>query len=60
MLRARLSVTDIGRPSGTETTIRVTAIMKLCNKADRMPIVLASPLMKSFAVSITKVKAATA
>ena len=29
ILRARLRVTPIGKPSGTETTIRVTAIMKI-------------------------------
>ena len=29
---ARLSVTAIGRPSGTATTISVTAIMSVCSR----------------------------
>ena len=31
MFNARLSVTLMGRPSGTATTMRVTAIMKYCS-----------------------------
>ena len=31
MFKARLSVTLMGRPSGTATTMRVTAIMKYCS-----------------------------
>ena len=61
MLSARLNVTDMGNPSGTDTTISVTAIMKLCNRADTMSIVLmSSSAMNTFAVSITNVTAATA
>ena len=31
ILYAKLSVTAIGRPSGTDTTISVTAIISVCN-----------------------------
>ena len=32
MLYARLNVTAMGRPSGTETTTSVTAIMSVCSR----------------------------
>ena len=36
MLKARLNVTDIGNPSGTDTTISVTAIIKLLSNDETM------------------------
>ena len=47
MLYAKAKVTAIGKPSGTETTINVTAIINVCNKYERKFIkTKGSPLVK--------------
>ena len=61
MLSARLRVTLIGNPSGTETTMSVTATMKLWSMCDTIFIVLSCSAEKNvFALSATKMMVATA
>ena len=51
----------IGNPSGTDTTMSVTAIIKLFSSSDTISIALPPPLaIKNFAVSSIKVSAAAA
>ena len=64
MLNARLSVTLIGKPSGTDTTIRVTATMKyfkILPAVSKVKIVSAVkiPAIISFVSNPTKVTPAT-